>query len=73
MFMSLTTLVYSGILAACPAVPRAVRTLIQVPLHVTTVAGVTDGVALAALIITIIQLNRNSRSKEELDTNTRSL
>lgn len=72
-FMFLITLVCSGISAACLAAPQAVRTLIQVPLHMTAAAGIAGGIALAALIIAIVQLNKNSRFKKELDTNTRLL
>lgn len=71
--MVIITLACAGITASCLAAPQMVRSLIRLPLHMTAAAGISACIALAALIVAIIQLNKNRRFKKELDTNTRLL
>lgn len=67
------TLVCGGIAGACLAAPQLVRETVNLPFHMAAAAGITGGIAAAALVTAILQLNKNRRFKKELDTHTRLL
>lgn len=71
--MLIVTVACGAIAASCLGAPQWVHSLIKPPLHMTATAGITGFIALAALVIAVVQLNKSRRFKKELDSNTRLL
>lgn len=72
-FMFIVTLLCGGFAGACMAAPQFVNSMVNLPFPLTVAAGVTGGFAVVALAVAVVQLNKNSHLKKELDTNTRLL
>lgn len=72
-FMFIVTLLCGGFAGACMAAPQFVNSMVSLPFPLTVAAGVTGGFAVVALAVAVVQLNKNSHLKKELDTNTRLL
>lgn len=71
--MFIITFICAGSAAVCLAAPHLVQSAVTLPFPLTAAAGITGAAAVIALVIAILQLNKNSRFKKELDTNTRLL
>lgn len=72
-FMFIVTLLCGGFAGACMAAPQFVNSMVNLPFPLTVAAGITGGFAVVALAVAVVQLNKNSHLKKELDTNTRLL
>lgn len=72
-FMFIVTLLCGGFAGACMAAPQFVNSMVSLPFPLTVAAGITGGFAVVALAVAVVQLNKNSHLKKELDTNTRLL
>lgn len=72
-FMFIVTLMCGGFAGACMAAPQFVNSMVNLPFPLTVAAGITGGFAVVALAVAVVQLNKNSHLKKELDTNTRLL
>ena len=69
----MVALACGGFAGLCLGAPQIIHDAIRLPIHMAAAAGITGGVAAAALVAAILQLNKNRRFKKELETNTRLL